>query len=623
VPYRIEGFPEEIAEVPETAREWLIWRDKVLAFRELMHRYANEDPVKRAGILKLAAADPAFFMAVFGVLFDPKGEPDLHIDENGDLAVIDKPAAWYPWIPYPFQVETVRWYQDVRRHKHGSKGRGDGVVEKSRDMGITWTFCLIAAHSWLFDDDSTFGLISYKEDLVKDDSPKGMMYKVKSLLGIGRARIPERCYAPDTPYHMAPARLPDWLIPAGFDPKIHSHQLSLKHPTKTNQITGESTTSKSGIGDRQGAVFIDEGAKNDKLLDIWTGLAAVTHHRFVFSSADRQYGDDMFMLASKGRLADANPSLDGPSFLSLPYNLHPLRDGERWLEAERARFEGSDSAFRREYLIEWNADSSALVYPSAQNIVPGDFPYNPLAGGVTCTIDPGLRDPTAIQFYQFLPEEGGHQLFDAITLDIDSAEFLTPILMGWPPGHEMRLKPGYYEASGQGDIQEIMDLMWTLRSSGKTVKFVGDPYGDNAGGANAQSFYTTMYLTSRELNAKYPDLPPFSITVLTKYDEGARYHRARKEALTRMIPSIKFNNVPRVRYVVTALQEHRYKPYNQNHSVQNEPSTPIHDYTSHHAASAEYFAVSTKVGDFMSMPSLKPTKTTVRNQKKRQGYAWT
>lgn len=622
MPYRIEGFPEEIAEVPETAKEWLIWRDKVLAFRELCHRLANEDMNKRAAITQLAANDPCFFMAIFGVLFDPKGEPDLTV-VDGEVEVLDKPPAWYPWIPYPFQVETVRWYQEVRKLKHGSRGRGDGVVEKSRDMGITWTFCLIASHSWLFDNDSTFGLISYKEDLVKDDSPKGMMYKVKSLLGIGRARIPERCFAPGTPYHMAPTRLPEWLIPSGFDPKIHSHQLSLKHPTKTNQITGESTTSKSGIGDRQGAVFIDEGAKNDKLMDIWTGLAAVTHHRFVFSSADRQYGDDMYILASKGRMASANPALAGPSFLSLPYHHHPLRDGERWLESERARFEGTDNAFKREYLIEWNADSSALVYPSAEHIVPGEYDYNPLAGDTTITIDPGLRDPTAIQFYQYQPVEGGYHMFDAITLDVTSAEFLTPILMGWPPGHEMRLKAGYAEATDQGDIQEIMDRMWELRKNGKPVKFVGDPYGDNAGGANSQSFYTTMYLTSRDLNAQYPDLPPFSITVLTKYDEGARYHRARKEALTRLIPNIRFNNTPRVRYVVTALQEHRYKPYNSTHTVQNEPNSPVHDWTSHHASAAEYFAVGVKVGNFMTMPSLKPTKTTQRNRNKRLGYTWT
>lgn len=621
MPYRIEGFPESIAEVPETAREWLLWRDKVLAFRELIHRKAEEGPQQRAAIAKLAANDPAFFMAIFGVLFDPKGDPDMRVNEDGEVEPMEKPPAWYPWIPYPFQVETIRWYQEVRSHRHGSKGRGDGVVEKSRDMGITWTFCLVAAHEWLFKEDSTFGLISYKEDLVKDDSPKGMMYKVKALLDLNKhARIPERCYAPGTPYHQAPAKMPEWLKPAGFDPKVHSLSLSLKHPSKNNVISGESTTSKSGIGDRQGAVFVDEGAKNDKLLDIWTGLAAVTHHRFTFSSADRRYGDGMYTLVEKARQAQANPDLSGPSFLSLPYDVHPLRDAG-WLEDERARFEGTADDFDREYLIGWNAGAGDWVYPSASSIIPGNYEYNPIAGDVYVSIDPGLRDPTAIQFYQYDPVDDVYVLFDALTLEVPSAEFLAPILMGWPLGHEVRTRVGY---AYNTDIQDVMERMWGMRKTGRSVLFVGDPYGDNAGGSSKESFYTSMYLTSLELSREYTEyegeqIPPFPIQVLTKYDEGARYHRARKESLTKLIPKIRFNDVPRVRYVISALREHRYKPLNPNGTTQNEPSGPVHDWTSHHASAAEFLAVNAKAREVMMMPQLKPTKAT--NQSRRRNKA--
>lgn len=623
MPYRIEGFPESIAEVPETAREWLLWRDKVLAFRELMHRRADESMEAREVIRQLAANDPCFFMAVFGVLFDPKGDPDLTVDEDGNVIPMDKMPGWYPWIPYPFQVETIRWYQKVISHKHGSRGRGDGVVEKSRDMGITWTFCLLAVHEWLFHDDATTGMISYKEDLVKDDAQKGMLYKVKALVDLNKhARIPERTYSPGTPYHLVPCKLPEWLKPAGFDPKIHSLSLSLKHPSKNNVIMGESTTSKSGIGDRQGKVFIDEGAKNDKLLDIWTGLAAVTHHRFTFSSADRRYGDGMYTLVQKGRQAQANPDLAGPSFLSLPYHVHPLRDGETWLENERARFEGTADEFDREYLMGWNAGAGDWVYPSASAIIPGHHEYDATQGDVYVTIDPGLRDPTAIQFYQYCPSSKGYVLFDAVTLEIPSAQFLTPILMGWPLGHEVRQRVGY---SHNRDIQDIMDRMWELRQYGRGVQFVGDPYGDNAGGADSQSFYTTMYLTSLELNKEFHELPPLTIQVLTKYDEGARYHRARKEALTKLIPSIQFNDTPRVRYVVSALREHRYKPLNPNGTTQNEPSSPAHDWTSHHASAAEYLAVIAKGREVAELPMLKPTKTSNRNRNKRMGWdtAWT
>ncbi|WP_334109112.1 hypothetical protein [Methylobacillus sp.] len=623
MPNRIEGFPEQIATVPETAYEWLLWREKVLAFRELIHRQAEQGPAQKAAIVELCKNDPVFFMAIFGVLLDPKGETDLRVDEHGKIVDMPKPRGWYPWIPYPFQVETVRWYQDVQSRDYDPTGKGDGVVEKSRDMGITWTFCLIAAHEWLFLDDALIGFISHKEELVDSDKPKSMFYKLRSLIGINKfARIPERTYAPDTVYHLAPCRLPDWLVPGGFDPKLHDHKLSLKHPSRTNQISGESTTSRTGIGDRQSAVFIDEGSKNDKLSDIWSGLSAVTNHRYVFSSADRREGDGMYALVEKARAARYNPRQEGPSLLTLPWHAHPLRD-DTWFANMRARHSDDIAGFEREYEINWNAGIGDWVYPAAASIIPGDYPYDPLAGDVYITIDPGLRDPTAIQWYQYLPATGDtYALFDAITINIPSAQYLTPILMGWPPGHDMRMEQDY---ANSHDIQEIMDVMWQLREMGRSVTFVGDPYGDNAGGAMAQSFYTSMYLTSRELNQKYPDLKPFEIQVITKYDEGARYHRARKESLTRLLPLLRFNDLARVRYVIDALRAHRYKPMDTGRSAMSEPNSPVHDWTSHHASAAEYFAVLVRGREVASLPMLKPTKTTVRNRHKKLGWdsAWT
>lgn len=50
----IRGFPPAIREVPEEPAAWLAWRKKVLAFRELCHRQADEDPEKRAALIKLA-----------------------------------------------------------------------------------------------------------------------------------------------------------------------------------------------------------------------------------------------------------------------------------------------------------------------------------------------------------------------------------------------------------------------------------------------------------------------------------------------------------------------------------------------------------------------------------------
>jgi len=596
---RINGFPDHIANVPEDRVGWLRWREDVLAFRELCHRLAEEDHEKRAGILALAASDPAFFMAVFGVIHEPRGTTDFRLDEHGNVVEMYRPRGWYPWIPYPFQVKFLRWIQEVLSTQSDESGKGDGAVEKSRDMGATWLFCAFAAWQWLFDDDVFVGFYSHKEALVDSSNPSSMFFKLRALLGINR-KVPELCHAPDTIFDGHRVRLPDWMFPVGFESKEHDLKLNLKHPTKTNQIFGEATTSKSGIGSRTTWNLIDEGAKIDNVLDIWSGMSAVTDHRFINSSADRREGDGMYILVEQARAAQRDPSLEGPRLLSLPWHLHPLRD-QGWYNRMKARHGADPSGFAREYDIDWNAGQGDFVYPMARQIVPEPVEWDPLAGEVTCTIDPGLRDATAVEWFQFLPGTGGmYSCFEALVLKTPSAAYLAPILMGFPPGHEIR--NNYPDTS----IQDVMDLTWELRKNFIPVRYVGDPYGDNTGGAGTGSFYEALTLRSQELCAEYPDLPPVEIAVLTKYDEGARYHPKRKEAGASMIPRIKWNNSPRVRYVVESLQNYRYKSQDEGRLVQNEPNKPAHDWSSHPSTAFEYFAIIATIDNYLAMPNLSP-----------------
>lgn len=230
------------------------------------------------------------------------------------------------------------------------------------------------------------------------------------------------------------------------------------------------------------------------------------------------------------------------------------------------------------------------------------MPWSPTLGSVTGSIDPGIRDPTAVGMFQSVPGAGDFNMFDALVMQTPSAEYLAPILMGWPPNHPVR-----DEYPDQG-LQEFMDLMWEIRKTGYDVNWVGDPYGNNVGGANSDTYYTSLWRRSQELNEAYPDLPPAAIQVMTKYDEGARYHRARKESATQMIPRTHFNNTARVRHVVSALQNYRYKSQDESRAVQNEPNSPAHDWSSHPATMFEYFAVVSQIADYLSGPQLKPVK---------------
>src|SRR5690606_25257365 len=381
---------------------------------------------------------------------------------------------------------------------------------KSRDMGATWIFCLYVAHQWLFGTDFVAGLISHKEDLVDSNDPKSMFFRIEALLGMNN-RVPEVASAPDTIYDGLPVRTPAYLIPVGYEPKTHNLKLNLIHPTKSNFIVGESTTAKSGIGSRTTMSVIDEAAKIQDLLTIWSGLGPVTSHRFALSSADRDFGDGMYILANRAKIASQDPTQAGPSFISLPWDKHPLRDGD-WKQRQRNRYEGDDAGFRREYEIDWDAGMGSCVYPTARTILPRHAPYDPNLGEVWGTIDPSLRDPTAVAFVQYEPGTADHRyrLVEGLAIKTPSAEYLAPILMGFPRGH--RVRDAYPEES----IQEVMDFTWALREKGQTIKWVGDPYGDNAGGAERESYYMALMETARRLCADYPDLPAVELIVITK-----------------------------------------------------------------------------------------------------------
>lgn len=613
MPQIIRGLPASIATIPDDATGWLRWREQALAFREWAHRVADDDPEKRAAILRLAADDPAFFMLVYGSLLEPRTTPDTRVDADGNLVPFPKPQGWYPWVPYPFQVEMIRWIEDVMARPNDPLGRGDGVIEKSRDMGATWVFCLYVAHQWLFADDFVAGLISHKEDLVDSNDPKSMFFRIEALLGMN-TRVPERAVAPGTIFDGLRVRTPAYLMPAGYEPKLHNLKLNLIHPSKSNFIVGESTTAKSGIGSRTTMSIIDEAAKIADLLTIWSGMGPVTSHRFALSSAERDFGDGMYTLVERGRQAQMQPGRPGPSFLSLPWDKHPLRDGA-WYTAARNRYEGNERGFRQEYEIDWYAGMGDAVYPAARTIMPVHAPYEPLKGEVWGTIDPGLRDPTAVAFLQHRLGENRYRLVEGLMLKTPSAEYLAPILMGFPRGHPVR---ALY--NGDPSIEEVMDFTWELRKSGVNITWVGDPYGDNAGGAERESYYMALFRRSQELNQQYTEwqdepIRPVDLIVMTKYDEGARSHRKRKECLAQMLPRLDFHDIPRCRFFLEAVQSYRYKTQDEGRLVMNEPNAPAHDIYSHCATALEFWAVLATVMDYMRGA---PTHQPARSRKKRK-----
>lgn len=142
-----------------------------------------------------------------------------------------KPA-FLPFVLFPRQVEFLQWLDERQRLEE------DGLVEKSRDSGLTWMCAAYAVHKWLFEEAIAIGFGSRKEAYVdRIGDPASIL---------GKCRIIIR-------------NLPAWMQPSNLTPKQHLGYCKLINPQTEATITGEAGDN-IGRGDRKSIYFVDEAA---------------------------------------------------------------------------------------------------------------------------------------------------------------------------------------------------------------------------------------------------------------------------------------------------------------------------------------------------------------------------
>lgn len=164
-----------------------------------LQRDIGEDPKKQAIERERCRRDVVHFINNWGWTYDPR-------------RIAEKESAFLPFDLFPRQIEMVRFIEAR------IAGAEDGLIEKSRDIGFTWTASAFAVHRWIFVDGfvSIFG--SYEEDKVdhKGD-PSSIFEKIRLFL----------------------YRLPEWLRPKGFFTPDHDNFMRLVNPDNNNTIIGE------------------------------------------------------------------------------------------------------------------------------------------------------------------------------------------------------------------------------------------------------------------------------------------------------------------------------------------------------------------------------------------------
>lgn len=211
----------------------------------------RKDPSVLPALRAYYRDNPADFINDWGVTFDPRNASII------DPATGKARPTLIPFILFPKQREFINWTVE-----HWIEQK-PGIVEKSRDMGISWLAVALGATLCLFRDGVVVGFGSRKEEYVdKKDGPKSLFWKARQFIK-----------------YLPPEFRGDW------DERKHSPYMRINFPTTGSYIAGEAGDS-IGRGDRSSIYFVDEAAHLERPELIDASLSQTTNCRIDMSSVN-------------------------------------------------------------------------------------------------------------------------------------------------------------------------------------------------------------------------------------------------------------------------------------------------------------------------------------------------
>ena len=315
-----------------------------------------------------------FFINTFGFTFDPRPQSAPH---------------HLPFITFEYQDEAIAWLI------HHIDSGTDGLIEKSRDMGISWiVFVWVVLWYWLFRDGVNILLGSYKEALVDNKSKDSLFGMID--------------YSVDS--------LPTWLLPKGFRKDKHRTQMKLLNPANGNLVTGDSMNPDFGRGSRKTVILFDELGSWEYAKDAWESAGDSTTCRIGNSTPK---GQNYFAM-----LRDS-----GIDVLTLHWRRHPLKD-EKWYEYEKSR--RTEEEVAQELDISYNKSQEGRVYPEWNDplVVEGTYPYDETAP-LFVGWDFGMSDDTAIIWLQKV--DNRYRIIDTYSNRGKTIDFYIPFITGIVP----------------------------------------------------------------------------------------------------------------------------------------------------------------------------------------------
>ncbi|MFA7176716.1 MAG: hypothetical protein WC114_05675 [Smithellaceae bacterium] len=202
----------------------LVPKDPVanVAWRAKMGRAAMRDVGLQQALTQAAFEDVLFFFAALGWLFEPRSKTPIQ-----------------PFVPWCHQEPVILAMDGAIDEALASETPMDVLLDKSRAQGGTYIYLNLIIRRWLRDDMFSAGLVTRNEKLVDSATDADtLLWKVDWSL----------------------RRIPDWLLPKGFNFDRHRSlsDHSFLNPANGATIVGYAAGQDVGRGGRKSVFACDE-----------------------------------------------------------------------------------------------------------------------------------------------------------------------------------------------------------------------------------------------------------------------------------------------------------------------------------------------------------------------------
>lgn len=484
----------------------------------MLERFLNlqeiaKDPRRQALEVEMCRRSVTHFVNNWCFTFDPRRAP-----KN------------FPFHLYSFQSDVLSWLDERYKNKE------TGLIEKSRDMGLTWLVTAWTTHKWLFNPGfhALFG--SRTEKLVDDKTINSIFGKIRYII----------------------YKLPQFLAPQISQESSHDAYMRIINPANENQIVGESTNINFGRGGRSSVCFLDEFAHVEHSEVIWASISENSDCIIPLSTPNGK-GNEFSRLKHENKVP----------VKTIHWSQHPLKTKE-WYEAKKRDMQPWQIA--QELDLSYERSKRGIIYQRFDrkwHVAKGPIVYNPDAEQFI-TWDFGIADPTAILWGQITPE-GKIQIYNCFELEGWDIDFFAPIAKGHKPKEWPLLTQ---------DTQELIK-----RALAKVPPEPATHYGDHSG-------------TARTANSKRSCRDALKDHGIKLNTHPKQTHDWRFEC-TDNILKLRFNQTRKEWYSIFEISPDCTRlidcllnyVWDAEDEVNDNNVKPRHDWASHMVTALEFFAI--------------------------------